>query len=549
MLLLLLWRSQPCSGKPAAESASALQAALPAGHPLRSEGPQSQALQQELSALADYHARISSSQPAVLDELQIGPEPSGFRDACCSISPSALCATVTAGSLPGLAASLELNYLLDHGARYPHSSVEGFWTEHLRWSESGRYLLAAEVTQAAFSPAARPCAGHTSQGRTRAPQLPARRPARALTAPRVCRPQFNSGLRVGVFDASRGTWQLQLVIEECDRPVEAPTAAFSADESLAVLQGEREDPDSDASTSSSSSGSSRGSSGRALGTHSRQTGSGSSAQDWQYLILVRMRPTAHWQLVPVRDLRSWAWLPGSRSLLIVRDGGMLLLDADSPAAAQPGLADQGEWTEVPELRGHSSWRTCLAISADGRQAAVLRESALEMGIGTEECTLAVHLVDVGQLATTSTWAGPTLRQEQTFWCVDYARHACVRFGMHGVAVWRAQAGVIVLGVSKSDLTGVLFQIPSGSAPQFSPDGHMLACVAGGQALVLHSRSGERLVTWQPVWRWPPRLPAPSAFKVTCVAWGGPLRRQLLVKSGLETLAGFRLLYSVLSLAP
>ena len=90
-------------------------------------------------------------------------------------------------------------------------------------------------------------------------------------------------------------------------------------------------------------------------------------------------------------------------------------------------------------------------------------------------------------------------------------------------------------------------MPEGCGPQFSPDGYMLALIMDGKVSVRHSRTGEQLLEWHPCWRWPHRLPAPSPFIAASVKWGGFQSRQLHAQSVLETTAGSRLLFSVLSI--
>ena len=70
------------------------------------------------------------------------------------------------------------------------------------------------------------------------------------------------------------------------------------------------------------------------------------------------------KLVPIMDLRSWAWLPGSHRLLVVREGGLTVLDADRPLEQLPSR----------------QVRTTLAHTGDGAFCApAFQDSAMHEG--------------------------------------------------------------------------------------------------------------------------------------------------------------------------
>ena len=56
------------------------------------------------------------------------------------------------------------------------------------------------------------------------------------------------------------------------------------------------------------------------------------------------------QVIPIRDLRSWRWLPNSHSLLVMREDSLKILDVDAPLGALPTVHDQGTWTFVAQLQ-------------------------------------------------------------------------------------------------------------------------------------------------------------------------------------------------------
>lgn len=103
---------------------------------------------------------------------------------------------------------------------------------------------------------------------------------------------------------------------------------------------------------------------------------------------------------------------------------------------------------------------------------------------------------------TDVWRGPTLRQEQRFWCVDYRKHAGVTFGVGRVCLWRDQAGLFVLGLKGGSFSGVVWHLP-GEVPHGlasacmmpwlpevgrSCEGHTVTAAPGGALMSWASRA-------------------------------------------------------------
>ena len=115
--------------------------------------------------------------------------------------------------------------------------------------------------------------------------------------------------------------------------------------------------------------------------------------------------------------------------------------------------------EMPQQTCHStggsSYRVALCASPQQKAHCCRIQGQQASQLSTAECHACPY--EGVRLHTRHACAaqGPTVEQEQMFWCVDYCRHASISFGAHGIAVWRWKTGVHVLGLAGDQLTGVL----------------------------------------------------------------------------------------------